>query len=79
MNLGRGELYAVVIAALCAIVLAWLLRTQAWRRFRVAIVGAAVLATFLVVTRRLGLGELLVVIALVVVPAVLVATLRRTP
>jgi hypothetical protein len=70
--MGRMALLVLVLTALAAVALVWIARSGLWRRRRVAIVRGALLAAFLLLTRRVGLGELAVLSVLVLLPAVLV-------
>jgi len=71
MGMGRIELLIVAALALSAVTLGWFARSGIWRRRRLAIIAGAVLAAFLILSRRVGWGELLVVAAVVVLPAVI--------
>ncbi len=70
-GLGRQELAIVVLLALALVAVAWFAKTGLWRRGRLAIVALAALAALALLTRRVGLGELLVLLAVVGVPALL--------
>jgi len=72
----RTQLLVLSLASLSAVTLGWLARSGLWRRNRVAIVGAALLAGLLALTRRLGWQELAIVAGVVVLAAVL-APARR--
>lgn len=74
--LGRTELLVVAAVALGIVGIAWFLRTGAWKRGRVAIVALVLVAGVLLATRRLGWGELLVVLAVVGLPVLLLAPRR---
>jgi hypothetical protein len=75
--MGRQELLVVVLVALAIVGLAWFLRTGVWKRGRLVVVALAVTGAVLVLSRRVGLGELLVVVAVLGIPLLLVA--RRAP
>lgn len=72
----RTQLLVLVLAILATVVLGWLWRSGLWRRHRVAILGAAILAGLLGLTRRLGWQELGIVAGVVVLAAVLVPARR---
>lgn len=57
-GMGRIELFIVAGVALLGVGTAWLLRTGLWRRGRLAFVAASVVAGLLLLTRRVGWGEL---------------------
>ena len=70
----RTQLLVLCLALLAAVVVGWIARSGLWRRHRVAIVGVAVLAGLLALTRRLGWQELAIVggvvlLAMLIVPA----------
>jgi hypothetical protein len=65
-----------VLLALLLVATAWLVRTRRWREKRLLPLGVAVLAGLLLLSRRVGWGELAVLAAVVVVPAVLFAPRR---
>ncbi len=75
--MGRLELLVVVAVALAMVGVAWFLRTGLWRRGRLALVALALLAGFLLLTRRVGWGELLVVLVLLLLPALLLGPARE--
>jgi hypothetical protein len=76
MGLGRTELLVIVGIALLLVGSAWFLRTGLWKRGRLVWVALAVGAGFLLLTRRLGWGELLVVLAVLGFPALLLLPRR---
>jgi Sec-independent protein translocase protein TatA len=76
-GMGRTELLLVVLLALAVVGVAWYLRTGAWKRGRIGIVAAGVLVGLLLLTRRVGWGELAVVLVLAGIPFFLLAPRRR--
>jgi hypothetical protein len=76
--MGRMELLVVAALALALLGIAWLLRTGLWKRGRLALLGIALLAGFLLLTHRVGWGELLILVAVLGVPILLLAP-RRPP
>jgi hypothetical protein len=75
--MGRTELFLIVLLALAVVGVAWFLRTGAWKRGRIGIVAAGVLVGLLLLTRRVGWGELAVVLVLAGIPFFLLAPRRR--
>lgn len=75
-GLGRQELAVVVLLALALVLVAWFVKTGLWRRGRMVIVGVALVAGLALLTRRVGVGELLILVAVVGVPLLLVAPWR---
>jgi hypothetical protein len=69
MGFGRLELLVLVLTALAGIGVAWFARTGRWRQRRLVPITIAVLVAYVLLARRLGWGELLV-IAVLVVPLV---------
>ncbi|ABC83893.1 hypothetical protein Adeh_4129 [Anaeromyxobacter dehalogenans 2CP-C] len=76
-GMGRTELFLVVLLALAVVGVAWFLRTGAWKRGRIGIVAAGLLVGLLLLTRRVGWGELAVVLVLAGIPFFLLAPRRR--
>jgi hypothetical protein len=76
-GLGRQELAIVVLLALALVAVAWFAKTGLWRRGRLALVAVAAVAALALLTRRVGLGELLVLLAVLGLPALLL--LARAP
>jgi hypothetical protein len=72
----RTQLLILALAALAAVLLAWLVKSGLWRRHRVAFLVAAVTVGLLALTRRVGLQELAIVAGLVVVATVLLPARR---
>ncbi len=69
MGFGRLELLVLILTALAGIGVAWFARTGRWRQRRLLPITIAVLVAYVLLARRLGWGELLV-IAVLVVPLV---------
>ena len=69
MGFGRVELLVLVVTVLAGIGVAWFARTGRWRQRRLLPITIAVLVAYVLLARRLGWGELLV-IAVLVVPLV---------
>lgn len=78
-GLGRQELAIVVLVGLALVAVAWLVKTGLWRRGRIALVAVAAVAALAVLTRRVGLGELLVLLAVLGLPALLVLARAGPP
>jgi hypothetical protein len=78
MGLGRAELAVIAATALLLVGTAWFVKTGLWRRGRIGFVALAVVAGLLLATRRVGWGELLVLVAVLGVPLILAAP-RRPP
>lgn len=78
-GLGRQELAIVVLVALALVTVAWFLKTGLWRRGRLALVGLAAVAALALLTRRVGLGELLVLLAVLGLPALLALSRAGPP
>ncbi|WP_242342040.1 hypothetical protein [Anaeromyxobacter terrae] len=73
MGFGRVQLLVLVLTALAAISVAWFARTGRWRQRRLVPITIAVLGAYVLLARRLGWGELLV-LAVLVVPLVFLPT-----
>ena len=69
MGFGRLELLVLVVTVLAGIGVAWFARTGRWRQRRLVPITIAVLVAYVLLARRLGWGELLV-IAVLAVPLV---------
>lgn len=78
-GLGRQELLVVVLLALALVTVAWFVKTGLWRRGRMVIVAVGLLAGLALLTRRVGLGELLVLVAVLGVPVLLLTPGRAEP
>jgi len=65
-----------VLLLLLLVAVAWFVRTRRWRERRLFLPGLALLAALLFLSRRVGWGELAVLAAVVVVPALLFAPRR---
>jgi hypothetical protein len=59
------------------VAVAWFIRSGRWRERRVLAVGLALLGGLALLSRRVGWGELLLIAALLVIPAILFAPTRR--
>jgi hypothetical protein len=66
-----------VLLVLLLVGVAWFVRSRRWREKRLVPVGVALLVALALLSRRVGWGELLVLAAVVVVPAVLFTPRRR--
>lgn len=73
----RTQLLVLALAALAAVIVGSIVRSGLWRRHRVALLGAGVLAGLLGLSRRLGWQELLVVAGAVALAVILVPARRR--
>ena len=69
MGFGRLELLVLVVTVLAGIGVAWFARTGRWRQRRLVPITIAVLVAYVLLARRLGWGEL-VVVAVLVIPLV---------
>jgi hypothetical protein len=69
MGFGRVELLVLGLTVLAGLGVAWFARTGRWRQRRLVPITLAVLVAYVLLARRLGWGELLV-IAVLVVPLV---------
>ncbi len=69
---GRAELFAVLGIGLALVGVAWWVRDGHWRRARLWPVTLALVVALGVLSRRMGMGEVLVVATLVLVPALVV-------
>jgi hypothetical protein len=76
--MGRVELFVVFLTVLAVVAAAWFIKTGLWRRARLLLVTLAIFGGLGLLTRRLGIGELLVVAVLVLVPF-FVLPARRPP
>ncbi|BDG03238.1 hypothetical protein [Anaeromyxobacter oryzae] len=76
--MGRVELLVLFLTALAAIAAAWFIKTSLWRRARLLLVTVAIFGGLALLTRRIGLGELLVLVVVVLVPF-FVLPARRPP
>ena len=68
----RAVLFVLILVAV-----AWFVRTRRWRERRLIPMGVALLAALVLVTRRVGWGELGVIAVVAIVPMVLFAPRRR--
>jgi hypothetical protein len=66
MGFGRLELLVVVLTLLAGVGVAWFATTGRWRQRRLVPITLAGLIAYVLLARRLGWGELLVVAVLVV-------------
>ncbi len=77
MGFGRIQLLVLALTALAAVSVAWLARTGRWRQRRLVPITIAALGAYVLLARRLGWGELLVLAVLVVPLVFLPARLVR--
>lgn len=77
-RVGRLELLVLFLTGLAAIAAAWFIRTGLWRRARLGLVTAAIFGGLALLSRRVGLAELVVLAVIVLVP-LLVLPARRPP
>lgn len=75
---GRLELLVVALTILAVVGVAWFVKGGHWRRGRLLFLGVALLGGLAVLARRLGWGELLVVLVLLGIPF-FVLPARRAP
>jgi hypothetical protein len=66
-----------LLLVLLLVAVGWFIRTRRWRERRLLPAGLGLLAALLLLSRRVGLEELLVIAAVIVVPALLFAPPRR--
>ncbi len=74
---GRIQLLVVVLAGLALVAVAWFIHTGRWRQRRLFFVSVGLLVALVVLSRRVGWGELLVLAAVIAIPAILFAPRRR--
>lgn len=72
------QLLLVALAALALVLVAWVAKAGLWRRGRLFLVAIGLVVALGVLVRRIGLGELLVVAVVVLIP-LLVVPLPRAP
>ncbi len=75
----RQALLVVAGLGLTLVCVAWFLRSGLWRRRRLAVVAIAAVVALAVLSRRVGAGELLVVAAVILVPAMLFSSRDDAP
>ncbi len=75
--MSRIQLLILCLALLSAVVVGWIARAGLWRRHRLAIIGGGVLFGLLMLTRRLGWQELLIVAGVVLLAFLMVPAARR--
>jgi hypothetical protein len=75
---GRAELLVVFLTVLAVVAAAWFIKAGHWRRGRLLLVTLAIFGVLGLLSRRLGLGELVIVLVLVLVPF-FVLPARRPP
>jgi hypothetical protein len=73
------QLLVVALTALALVSVASVLKTGLWRRARLALVGVALVVALGVLARRIGLGELLVLAVVVLIPFFVVPARRPPP
>jgi hypothetical protein len=69
--------FRAVSLVLLLVAVAWFVRTHRWRERRLLPVAVALVAALALLSRRVGWGELTVIAAVIVVPAILFAPRRR--
>jgi hypothetical protein len=74
--MGRGALLVLAATALAGVSVAWFARSGAWRRGRLWIVALAVVATFALLSRRVGWAELAILAVVTLLPALLIPVQR---
>jgi len=67
----RQALLVLMGLALALVCVAWFLRSGLWRRQRLAVVAIGAVVLLAVLSRRVGVGELLVLAVLTLIPAML--------
>lgn len=75
---GRQALI-VFLLLLCVTAAGWFLRTGLWRRGRLALVTFAIFGGLALLSRRVGLGELVVIAVVALVPAMLLLPGGKKP
>lgn len=71
--MGRLQLLLAGVFGLALVALAWFIRSGRWRQQRLLLLTAALLAAVMLLSRRVGWSELLVVLAVLALPAILFA------
>jgi hypothetical protein len=69
--------FRAALLVLLMVAAAWFIRTARWRETRLLPFGLALLGGLALLTRRVGWSELLLIAALIVIPAILFAPTRR--
>ena len=72
------QLLVVALAALALILVAWVAKAALWRRGRLFLVAVALVVALGVLARRIGLGELLVLAVVVLIPLLVVPAPRAS-
>jgi hypothetical protein len=72
------QLLLVALAGLALVLVAWVAKAGLWRRGRLFLVAVALVVALGALARRIGLGELLVLAVVVLIP-LLVVPIRRSP
>jgi len=70
------QLLVVALAALALVLVAWVAKAGLWRRGRLFLVAVALVVALGVLARRIGLGELLVLAVVVLIPLLVVPAPR---
>jgi hypothetical protein len=69
--------FRAALLLLLLVAVAWFIRTGLWSTKRLLPLGLALLVGLALLSRRIGLGEILVITAVIVIPGVLFAPSRR--
>jgi hypothetical protein len=77
--MGRQALLVLAATVVAGVALAWFARIGAWRRGRLWMVALAVLAAFVLLSRRVGWAELAILAVVSLLPALLVPARRSPP
>ncbi len=73
------QLLVVALTALALVLVAWVAKAGLWRRGRLALVSVAIVVALGVLARRIGLGEVLVLAVVVLIPFFVVPARRAPP
>jgi hypothetical protein len=73
------QLLLVALTALALVLVAWAAKSGLWRRGRLAFVAIALVLALGVLARRIGLGEVLVLAVVVLIPFFVVPARRAPP
>jgi hypothetical protein len=78
-NVGQTQLVTLTFTLLAVVAVAWLFRAGHWKRGRLLLVTGGIAVALALLTRRLGLAELVILAVLVLLPALLLPARRPRP
>jgi hypothetical protein len=78
-SVGKTQLVTLTFTLLAVVAVAWLIKAGHWRRGRLLLVTGGIAVALALLTRRLGLGELVILAVLVLLPALLLPARRPRP